>query len=636
MIHIFSRINISILLLLLLPFISFSNPLSFEKTSPVENVDSLEYWLEKNPIKTTERLVNLIKIERSFYWNNTIKIGKYLPEIISYKVPGNKKYIDALVWYLKSINYIHLDKNDQAFHAALNAIKKFEELGDAYASFFASCLLIKLRFDNQGNNLLDKSKIIEYHLKKIEKDTVKFRDLDAQIHAKKSIFIHDLNFNRTPDGKSMEKDVFNIISFIDKNLKIRYAKLNFERFLSLSMYYQGKFKDSYNLNKRILNELNDSQIEERIALIYNLSIDCINLEKYRESYLFGKQALGLLNQFNSNDYATYEGIYSNLTFVSNKLGYHDQVFVYADSALVFVKENNRLNQIKALNELEQKYENEKNQLRIKELEEQRTRYKIFAIGGISILILIGYLSFKIFKANQSLQKLVRLRDEFIQTIAHDLRRPMHAFTGLSETFSRLLSKGDEESIQKIAQSIDSSGLAVRQTLDNLLYWALSERNSLGVQKIDFCLVAQLKSVISLFSGVSSINNQRIQFKGPDQLIVNSDPNAISLIVRNLLDNATKFTPAGGIIKIEVFVIDSFVSIQIFNSGKGMEISQLNEIKTLLNQKTISRNFQKIHGLGLTMVQLHAKMLNIKINVSSSSENQGTIFCIEGITKVNND
>lgn len=596
---------------------SFAITFSFELTSPINKVDSLETWLKNNPKVTPDRLINLVKVERSYAWVNKYRSGRYLPELMKLDSVGYGSTFKASVFYVQAVHHYLQNQHAQAFKSITVSYDLFEQMNNSGGVFYASCLLLQLRFDKSGDNLLIGSNLEHTYLVNVRQIIKKEKDLDALIQAKKSLFIYDNSINPDRDGKTMEKEAKSIMRFIDQYPRIAYARCTINMYVSLAYHYQGRDLDSYNSNKAGLLALKEDQLEEHIFFLYNLSVDCIRLNKLEEGLRYSEETLALLYASKSKDYSMFEGLYANLMYIADKLGNSNKLLPYADSTLNYMKAEIQQKQANMLLEMEQKYENEKKKQKIIELEAQKRRYLSgFLIIGLFVATII-FLGYRIVKTNQSLRKLVSLRDDFIRTIAHDLRRPMHAFVGLSEVFAKLLRKGDTDSIHKIAQSIDTSGLAVRQTLDNLLYWALAQKESLVVQPSTFCIAAHIQSVASLFTGVMALNKQELQILCPDQWEVCADPNALSLILRNLVDNATKHTSAGGIVRLEVNTMQEGTFLYVEDTGKGMDQGQVESIRSILANPNQMRPHQQTHGLGLILVGLFAQKAKIGIQLESS-------------------
>ena len=618
-----------IYLIFLVIFLTFqvkAKSFSFEKSTPVLNVDSLEVWLASNQLITEDRLINLIKLERSYAWVNQHKSGRYLPELIGLDSLGYGLRFKASVLYVKAINAYLRNEHAVSFKFITEAYDLFQVVKDQEGIFYASCLFLQLRFDKSGDNILIGSNFDQVYLK-IVKDVIKRnKDIHAIIQAQKTLFVYNNSIDPDRDGKVMEIEAKSLLNHVKSNPKIAYAQYIIYMFVSLSYHYQGRYLDSYQSNLLGLRLLSLDQQEERVNTLYNLSVDCLLLGKFQESWLFNREVLHLLNQSSSKHFSMYEGVYSNLMYLAEKLGFHSEIPKFADSSVYFVKLDIAQKQANTLLALEQLYEKEKKEEKIKELEKEKRQYILFFLIVLFFVLIILLLLFKIYRTNKALRNLILLREDFIRSLAHDLRRPMHAFTGLSDIFAKLILKGDTQSINRIAQSIDISGLAVRQTLDNLLYWAMDQKESVLVKFEPIPLARHLESIKSLFVGVMEINGQKMIIECPDELEVFTDPNALSLILRNIFDNATKHTPDQGEIWVVVYTRANGAYIKIEDCGVGMEDDLVKRIRSILANPKINRPHKMIHGLGLYLVAIFAQKIKVQIILESNPE-VGTTYTI---------
>ena len=110
-------------------------------------------------------------------------------------------------------------------------------------------------------------------------------------------------------------------------------------------------------------------------------------------------------------------------------------------------------------------------------------------------------------------------------------------------------------------------------------------------------------------------------------MVYSDANALGTIVRNLVDNAIKFTPEGGQIKLRTVEEAGKIRLDIEDTGQGISEDQLNKLFLLQknNSKTGTAG-EKGSGLGLHLAQELAKLNRSKIRVKSRS-GEGTVFSL---------
>jgi signal transduction histidine kinase len=133
-----------------------------------------------------------------------------------------------------------------------------------------------------------------------------------------------------------------------------------------------------------------------------------------------------------------------------------------------------------------------------------------------LLCLAALLTYSLRQANQKLEAaasevedLNKAREQFFGIIAHDLRRPLHAFEGLGKLINHYIASGDQAAITKISGAIDQSSFKIRQLLDNLLHWALSQKEEIPYQPEHIMLRPKLEEIIDFLSNCTTKKRQHL-------------------------------------------------------------------------------------------------------------------------------
>ena len=208
-----------------------------------------------------------------------------------------------------------------------------------------------------------------------------------------------------------------------------------------------------------------------------------------------------------------------------------------------------------------------------------------------------------------LASLERIRRDFVANASHELKTPITAIRGLTETMIDDPSMNDETRLRFIRKiSIQSMRLSVLVT--DLL--AISRLEAVqSEQKRDLIDMKDLvkRSVSSAISAsVEKQQDLRFDFQVDDasqdsKLITMGDMQSLSQIVDNLLDNAIKYTPPGGRIDVSLIAINELIHLQVADTGIGIEN---------LAQQRIFERFYRVDkarsrdlggtGLGLSIVK----------------------------------
>ncbi|MVM40441.1 hypothetical protein GO730_26900 [Spirosoma sp. HMF3257] len=258
-------------------------------------------------------------------------------------------------------------------------------------------------------------------------------------------------------------------------------------------------------------------------------------------------------------------------------------------------------------------------------QKQTTQWLIASVLG---LLIVGGLTYKLNSTNQKLKKLTEAREYFISIIAHDLRRPLHMFQGMNELVSYNLKNQRFDAIEKLAKAIDDAGSNIQFMLDNLLTWALSQREVLPYhpQKLD--LYPKLEEATAVFRSLYTKYPVSFSINCPDTLQIYADPNAIELILRNLIANAHKaIDTKPGNISLEAEAYETRqVIIRINDTGSGMSPAQLQTVREVLSHPLDSQTHPISSGLGLILISQFVSINRGRITVDSSL-GTGTSFAL---------
>ncbi|RZL29833.1 MAG: HAMP domain-containing histidine kinase, partial [Pedobacter sp.] len=119
----------------------------------------------------------------------------------------------------------------------------------------------------------------------------------------------------------------------------------------------------------------------------------------------------------------------------------------------------------------------------------------------------------------------------------------------------------------------------------------------------------------------------VYYESTPEVLALGDLNMTSLVIRNLLNNAIKFTPTSGTIYVKILDIPQKICVQIADSGVGISNHQMeafNFSSIQLGETTLGTNKEKGTGLGLTLCKTFAQMMNANLTVKPNTPN-GAVF-----------
>lgn len=228
--------------------------------------------------------------------------------------------------------------------------------------------------------------------------------------------------------------------------------------------------------------------------------------------------------------------------------------------------------------------------------------------------------------NKELNKVNREKDKFFAIIAHELRNPLWWFRNMSGLLNENFDTLPREKMHHVIQSLDESAKVSYHLCDNLLNWSRTKLNRVSAQPISINLLSIINENLKHISPVVSDKKIKISNNVDSEIMVYADKEQFSTIVRNVLSNALKYTPANGQISITAKIEDQSTHLVIQDTGIGMNDKTLKSIaENKMPFATMGLMGEKGSGLGLALCQEFTKLNHGEFKISSK-ENQGT--CIE--------
>ena len=238
---------------------------------------------------------------------------------------------------------------------------------------------------------------------------------------------------------------------------------------------------------------------------------------------------------------------------------------------------------------------------------------------------LAQLNEQLIESETKLKELNASKDKFFSIIAHDLKSPFLSLLGYSEILSgeydELSDDERKESIQGIYQLSSNS----YKLLENLLQWARIQIGKIEFNPEPFNLYYEITPVIILLSQTAKNKNISIENNIDRSLFIYADKNMITMVFRNLVTNAVKFSHKGGKIAITSSEEENYSSVTVSDSGVGMDKEQLENLFSI--DKTITTTGTSNEtgtGLGLLlckeMVEKHGGTISVK-----SEKGKGSAF-----------
>ncbi|MBM3569670.1 MAG: HAMP domain-containing histidine kinase [Alphaproteobacteria bacterium] len=204
-------------------------------------------------------------------------------------------------------------------------------------------------------------------------------------------------------------------------------------------------------------------------------------------------------------------------------------------------------------------------------------------------------------AKSTLERLNQEKNKFFSIIAHDLRSPFTALLGLTQFMAMSSGKLDPAKMGQYAKSVNDSAKRVFALLQNLLEWARMQMDRAEPRPVDFMLGELVMPTLEVLGPVAAEKGLTLSSRVPADFALRADRDMIQTVIRNLVSNAIKFTPAGGTIGVEAAIADGRARIAVVDSGVGMTEEQRAKLFRMdQHLSTLGTGGEKGTGLGLLM------------------------------------
>ncbi len=584
----------------------------------------------------------------------------YLGETTYYK----RNYAEAIPYYQKAIPLYEQIKDSSNIYDCQNSIGlcyHYMFQGEKAIARFVTALKYCEKDPERTANLYSNIGMVHSRMNNLKDAIDNYRKslrINLSIHDSASIAVNYNGLGDTFSWSNMPDSA--LVNFLKSYYYFKKIKATDRQAIvvsNLASVY-SYYPDSLNKALDYFNQAWDSfqklgwnhyeaEIRQGIASIYSKQ------GKYREAIAEYNKSLRLTDQF-KRGFSLKKVNYEGLADVYEKMGdykkaLHNYVLYnqYNDSMV----QKEKYEQIISL---EKQYETEKKQNEIIQLQtkqeltdvELRKNKQLKILGFVTASLLLIFIFFiliryfdkiklnqllelknkKIEQSEKELQVLNASKNKFFSIIAHDLKNPFHTVMGYSWLLSNDYERFTEEERRNFASDIHHSTNNIFRLLQNLLEWSRSQTGRLiyNPREIEFKQIVD--NSMSILRSLADKKNIVVKLPYNEDLILFADPQMIETVLRNLVNNAIKFTPEHGTIEITAQQIDDQISICVKDSGIGIsedEAQNLFRIDSTVKRK--GTNNEDGSGLGLILCKEFVDKNNGTIWVNSSPGKGSSFF-----------
>jgi len=247
------------------------------------------------------------------------------------------------------------------------------------------------------------------------------------------------------------------------------------------------------------------------------------------------------------------------------------------------------------------------------------RITTFPIPVVAIYIIIGFIrrsydkereaaEEKTIAVEASKEKILLQKDQLEQSnieknklmsiISHDLRTPLVNIQSYLELLNEnALDSSDRVMLEKGLLISTNNAMDM---LSNLLHWSKSQMEGPYVHLSDVNLLHALTATLEMEKLHALKKEISLGYHIPAQVEVVADVDMLQLVVRNLVSNAVKFTPKGGMIGIDALMLSGECKITVSDNGNGIPEDKQEQIFSIKSEPAFGTNNERGVGLGLVL------------------------------------
>jgi PAS domain S-box-containing protein len=220
----------------------------------------------------------------------------------------------------------------------------------------------------------------------------------------------------------------------------------------------------------------------------------------------------------------------------------------------------------------------------------------------------------------------RAKDIFLATLSHEMKTPLTAILG----WSRMLKTDGQASafFDEALEAIEQSARVQERLIEDVLDVSRVITGKLSIEKKETRLHDVILAAVEIIIPTAQQKDVHLRVHEAVDVVVNGDETRLRQVIWNLLTNAVKFTPAGGLIEITTACEQNEVRVTVRDSGRGMPADVIPHVFDQFHQNTVADRV-KHHGLGLGLAIVRHLIAahGGRVEAHSAGEGKGSEFVV---------
>ena len=229
---------------------------------------------------------------------------------------------------------------------------------------------------------------------------------------------------------------------------------------------------------------------------------------------------------------------------------------------------------------------------------------------------------ELIKAKEEAERGSKFKDQFLSTMSHELRTPLNAVLGFSDLLSDESYGPLNERQKRYIKHIHSGGKHLLTLISDILDLSKIEAGRMELATENLSLELAFAEALSVMRPLGDKKSHTLSQRVQPGLVVRADATRFRQVLMNLLGNAIKFTPDGGLIELNAFSVSENVRIEVRDTGPGIPPEEQKRIFEAFYRLRESGSRTEGTGLGLAithrLVELHGGELSLQSEVGRGS------------------